>query len=70
MKKNDLINNPSHYTSVPGIECIDVTKHFNFNLGNIIKYAWRCGLKGDPIQGLEKIKKYAEFEIERLKEKE
>ena len=37
--KNDQVNHPKHYTSDPsGIECIDVTRHRNFNIGNAIKY--------------------------------
>ena len=44
--KNDQVNHPKHYTSDPsGIECIDVTRHRNFNIGNAIKYLWRAGLK-------------------------
>lgn len=36
------VNHPDHYSiKVPGIECIDVAEHFNFNLGNTIKYIWR-----------------------------
>ena len=46
--KNDQINHPKHYTSNPsGIECIDITRHKNFNIGNAIKYLWRAGLKED-----------------------
>lgn len=67
LHSHDSINSPSHYKNqVPGIECIDVVQHFNFNRGNIIKYAWRCGDKGNPIEDLKKVIKYAEFEIQRL----
>ena len=46
--KNDQVNHPKHYTSDPsGIECIDITRHRNFNVGNAIKYLWRAGLKID-----------------------
>lgn len=66
--KPDPVEQPSHYTNqVPGIECIQVAQHFNFNRGNILKYCWRCGDKGDPIQDLQKVQKYAEFEIARLR---
>lgn len=45
---NDPVNHPSHYTSHPsGIECIEVTRHMNFNIGNAVKYLWRAGLKTD-----------------------
>lgn len=31
----DQVNNPKHYTSHPsGVECIQVTEHMGFNLGN------------------------------------
>jgi hypothetical protein len=60
----DVVNHPSHYTSHPsGIECIDVTRHMGFNLGNVIKYVWRCDLKADEIQDLEKALWYLQDEI-------
>lgn len=63
----DPISRPKHYASqVPGIECYQVTQWFPGNRANIIKYAWRCGEKGDPIADLRKIIRYAEFEIERI----
>jgi len=64
----DLVNHPPHYTNHPsGIEAIQVTRHMNFNLGNAIKYIWRVGQKGDPIQDLQKAIFYLQDEIERLK---
>lgn len=63
----DNIKHPKHYTDrVPGIECIQVTQHFNFNRGNAIKYIWRAGLKGCEIEDLKKAIQYIEFEIERI----
>ena len=42
----DRVNRPSYYTSHPsGIECITITEHYDFCVGNAIKYLWRCGLK-------------------------
>lgn len=65
----DLVNHPGHYTDVvPGIECIQVTQHFNFNRGNAIKYLWRAGSKGDAVEDLRKAAKYIEFEIARLQQ--
>jgi hypothetical protein len=62
----DSVNHPSHYNSHPaGIECIAVVEHFNFNVGNAIKYLWRAGLKGDALEDLQKAKWYVEREIER-----
>ena len=44
--KPDRVNRPSHYTSHPsGVECITITEHYDFCVGNAIKYLWRCGLK-------------------------
>lgn len=65
----DAVNHPIHYTVHPsGIECIDVTEHMNFCTGNAIKYIWRAGQKGDPIQDLEKALWYIRREIKRMKE--
>jgi len=65
--ERDAVNNPKHYTSHPsGIECIQITEHMGFNLGNAVKYIWRCDLKHDaPIQDLEKAIWYIEREIKR-----
>ena len=38
--------NPAHYKLSNGIEANDVTMHFGFNEGNVIKYVWRAGKKG------------------------
>lgn len=75
MAKKDNVNHPKHYTSDPsGIECIDITRHRNFNVGNAIKYLWRAGLKLDAdkssinkqIEDLEKAVWYIVDEIHRL----
>jgi hypothetical protein len=65
----DMINHPPHYKSHPsGVECIEITEHMNFNLGNAIKYIWRAGLKSDsPVEDLEKAAWYVNREIERIK---
>lgn len=62
------VSHPKHYTSHPsGVECIAVTEHFNFNLGNAIKYIWRAGLKNaDALTDLKKAQWYVEREIARL----
>ena len=65
---SDPINHPEHYTSHPsGTECIEIAEHFDFVIGNIIKYAWRAGLKkGSPrIEDLEKCLWYARRAVER-----
>lgn len=67
---SDVINHPEHYTS-GNIEVIDYIedKEFNFNLGNVIKYVSRAGLKksvgkSDADKALEDLKK-AQFYIQR-----
>lgn len=63
---SDPINHPTHYTAHPsGIECIQVTEHMNFCIGNAVKYLWRVDLKGDPIENLKKAAWYIEREIAR-----
>lgn len=71
----DMVNHPTHYTSDPsGVECIDIVRHRNFNVGNAIKYLWRAGLKKDSelkaglkqIEDLRKAIFYIEDEIQRI----
>ena len=73
---SDAVNHPAHYTSDPsGVECIQITRHRNFNIGNAIKYLWRAGLKDDAelegnskqVQDLEKAIWYINDEIKRLR---
>lgn len=60
------IDHPTHYNWF-SIECIDVIEHFNFNLGNAIKYVWRAGYKSArKLEDLEKAAWYIRREIERL----
>lgn len=60
----DLVNHPPHYTKHPsGIECIEITQHMNFNLGNAVKYIWRADLKRDAIEDLKKAAWYLDREI-------
>ena len=62
----DLVNHPPHYTAHPsGVECIQITEHMNFCLGNAIKYIWRADLKHDAIEDLKKAVWYVNREIER-----
>ncbi len=70
MKEKDNIN-PDHYKTGKAfcscgqtIECIAITRHMGFSLGNAFKYIWRCDQKG----GIEDLKKaiwYLENEINR-----
>ena len=67
--KADMVNHPPHYTQHPsGVECIQITEHLNFCLGNAVKYIWRAGLKSDdPSQDIEKAIFYLKREISRLR---
>jgi hypothetical protein len=65
---HDAVNHPTHYTSHPsGVECITITEHMGFCLGNAVKYIWRADLKGG-IEDLEKARWYIEREIVKRKE--
>jgi len=64
----DLVNHPPHYGSHPsGVECIQITEHMNFCLGNAVKYIWRADEKGNAIEDLEKARWYIDREIQRRK---
>jgi phosphoserine phosphatase len=59
--------NPNYYASkIPNVECIDVTEHMGFCLGNVIKYVWRAGAKGEALEDLKKARWYLDREIARL----
>ena len=64
---SDMVNQPPHYTDHPsGVECIAITEHMNFCLGNAIKYIWRAGSNGEALEDLKKARWYVEREIARL----
>lgn len=66
---SDMVNHPPHYSGNPeGIECIQVVRHMNFNVGNAVKYLWRAGKKGDHLQDLEKAAWYINDEIRRVRD--
>lgn len=55
----DMVNHPPHYAAiVPGVECIQISREFNFNCGNVIKYIWRAGAKAES--GLDLLQKQHE----------
>lgn len=65
----DMVNHPSHYTSDPsGVECIQIVRHRNYNIGNAIKYLWRAGLKNEDkhVEDLKKAIFYIQDEIKRI----
>lgn len=61
----DMVNHPPHYTGHPsGVECIQITEHMGFCIGNAVKYLWRADLKGADIEDLQKARWYLDREIE------
>lgn len=70
MKKNDVVNHPSHYTD-GNIEVIDFIedKGLGFCLGNAVKYISRAGKKypDKEIEDLEKAIWYIKRRIKELK---
>ena len=77
-QQESSVNHPKHYNRHPsGIECIDIVRHYDFNIGNVIKYIWRAGLKHEEgmndrdkqIEDMEKAMFYLKDEIEMLKRK-
>lgn len=59
---HDPVERPSHYTEHPVFsgQAWDVTRFLPFAEGNAVKYLWRHGGKGSPVQDLEKARWYLE----------
>ena len=78
-ERDDIVVKPSHYTQFK-IEPVTfvMENRLSFEIGNIVKYACRAGSKLYPgqdetqsrITDLEKVRRYAEMEINRLKGEE
>lgn len=72
--EHDNVNNPKHYNSLGAkcskcdnpVECIDVTRHMSFNIGNAIKYLWIFKDKN----GLEDLRKAAWYINDVIKQME
>ena len=61
----DPVDHPRHYNIHPsGIECIEITEHMSFCLGNAIKYIWRADAK-NGVEDLKKACWYIQREISR-----
>lgn len=66
--EHDPVRHPRHYTSHPsGVECITITEHMGFCIGNAMKYLWRADLKSDSVEDLEKARWYLDREIAKRK---
>ena len=64
----DPVSHPKHYTKHPsGVECIQISEHMGFCLGNAVKYIWRADLKNNAIEDLEKAAWYLEIELAKRK---
>lgn len=62
--EKELINSPKHYNNHPSnIECIELIRHMNFNIGNAIKYIFRRDDKEDSFRDLKKALWYINDEI-------
>lgn len=77
-QNEERVNHPKHYNSHPsGIECIEIVRHHDFNIGNAIKYLWRAGIKTEEgisnrdkqIEDLNKAIFYIKDEIKLLEKK-
>ena len=77
----DPVDKPEHYAKGYdgfALECIDWIRmeltqeeYHGYLKGNIMKYLWRHEDKGNPIQDLQKLRKYAEMLIDQFeREKE
>lgn len=75
----DNVEHPKHYSYLKelcGIEVIDITRHMDFDLGNVIKYVLRQGLKSEEgmsnkekaIEDLKKARWYLDDKIKMLEE--
>jgi hypothetical protein len=65
MSDHDPVDRPAHYTRHPsGVECIAITEHMGFCLGNAIKYIWRADLK-NGVEDLRKARWYIDRELAR-----
>ena len=68
------VNHPEWYNNHPsGVECIEITRHYCFSIGNAIKYLWRAGLKKDAAlsnkeKEVEDLKKAVWYINDRIKE--
>lgn len=76
----ERVEHPSHYTwlkDLCGIEVIDITRHMDFDLGNVIKYTLRSGHKSEEgmsdldksIEDLKKAAWYLTDKIEMLEQR-
>lgn len=71
--QHDPVNHPKHYQSQGAvcpkcsaeIECLDIVRHMEFNLGNAVKYIWRYKQK-NGLEDLQKARFYLDDFIKKL----
>lgn len=75
-QKKERVNHPDYYNQHPsGIECIEIIRHYCFDIGNAIKYLWRAGLKkessmSDKQKEIEDLRKAIWYINDRIKQLE
>ena len=73
----ERVEHPRYYSYLKelcGIEVIDITRHMDFDLGNVVKYVLRQGLKSEEgmsnkekaIEDLKKARWYLDDKIKML----
>ena len=65
---SDNVNKPAHYNAgsvetIDGIRAALGEGFADYCKGNVLKYVWRCGKKGDAIEDLRKAAKYLQWAI-------
>lgn len=68
---SDPVNKPAHYNAgsvetIDGIRAALGEGFADYCKGNVLKYVWRCGKKGDAVEDLRKAAKYLEWAIEAM----
>ena len=66
---SDSVNKPDHYNqgsveAIDGIRAALGDSFLDYCRGNVLKYVWRCQLKGELLEDLRKAARYLEWAIE------
>ena len=80
IESNNRVEHPKHYSYLKelcGVEVIDITRHLDFDCGNVVKYVLRHGHKDEEgmsniekaIEDLKKARWYLDDKIKMLEEK-
>ena len=68
---SDSVNKPAHYNAgsvetIDGIRAALGESFADYCKGNVLKYVWRCGKKGDGVEDLRKAATYLQWAIEAM----